>query len=40
MLGLPFQARGKLEPRRGKMNKFADRGWPRKLGDGRFTIAF
>ena len=39
-LGLPVQVRGKLEPLRGKMNKLADRGWLRKLGDGRFTIAF
>src|SRR2546421_1731903 len=39
-LGLPVQARGKLEPLRGKMNKLADRGWLRELGDGRFTIAF
>jgi len=39
-LGLPVEVRGKLEPLRGKMNKLADRGWLRKLGDGRFTIAF
>ena len=38
-LGLPVEVRGKLEPLRGKMNKLADRGWLRKLGDGRFTIA-
>jgi hypothetical protein len=39
-LGLPVEVRGKLEPLRGKMNKLADRGWLRKLADGRFTIAF
>lgn len=39
-LGLPVEVRGKLEPLRGKMNKLADRGWLRKLGDGRFAIAF
>lgn len=40
MLGLPVEGRGKLEPPRGKMCKLADRGWLRKLGDGRFTMAF
>jgi hypothetical protein len=40
VLGLPVEVRGKLEPLRGKMNKLADRDWLRKLGDGRFTIAF
>ncbi|MEY9895174.1 hypothetical protein ABIA35_008928 [Catenulispora sp. MAP12-49] len=39
-LGLPVQVRGKLEPLRGKMTKLADRGWLRKLADGRFTSAF
>ena len=39
VLGLP-DTRGKLEPLRGKLNKLADRGWLRKLADGRFTIAF
>jgi hypothetical protein len=39
-LGLPVDVRGKLEPLRGKLNKLADRGWLRKLGDGRFTMAF
>ena len=39
-LGLPVELRGKLEPLRGKMNKLADRGWLRKLADGRFAIAF
>jgi hypothetical protein len=40
VLGLPVEMRGKLEPLRGKLNKLADRGWLRKLADGRFTIAF
>jgi len=40
VLGLPVEQRGKLEPLRGKMNKLADRGWLRKLADGRFAIAF
>jgi hypothetical protein len=39
-LGLPVQVRGRLEPLRGKLNKLADRGWLRKLADGRFAIAF
>ena len=39
-LGLPVEVRGKLEPLRAKLTKLADRGWLRKLGDGRFTIAF
>ena len=40
ILGLPVDVRGKLEPLRVKLNKLADRGWLRKLGDGRFTMAF
>ncbi len=36
-LGLPVEVRGKLEPLRGKLAKLADRGWLRKLPDGRFT---
>lgn len=39
-LGLPVEVRGKLEPLRGKLTQLADRGWLRKLADGRFTIAF
>jgi hypothetical protein len=39
VLGLPVEVRGKLEPLRGKLNKLADRGWLRKLADGRFAIA-
>jgi hypothetical protein len=40
VLGLAVEARGKLEPLRGKMNRPADRAWLRKLADGRFAIAF
>ena len=40
VLGLPVEVRGKLEPLRGKLNKLADRGWLRKLANGRFMIAF
>jgi hypothetical protein len=36
-LGLDSGMRGKLEPLRGKLTKLADRGWLRKLPDGRFT---
>src|SRR5215813_3885811 len=36
-LGLQVEVRGKLEPLRGKLSKLADRGWLRKLPDGRFT---
>ncbi|MCX4460051.1 hypothetical protein OG585_45920 [Streptomyces sp. NBC_01340] len=34
---LEVAVRGKLEPLRGKLSKLADRGWLRKLPDGRFT---
>jgi hypothetical protein len=37
-LGVDTENRGKLEPLRGKLTKLADRGWLRKLPDGRFTI--
>lgn len=40
VLGLPVEVRGKLERRRAKLTKLADRGWLCKLADGRFTIAF
>jgi hypothetical protein len=40
VLGLAVEVRGKLEPLRAKPTKLADRGWLRKLADGRFTIAF
>jgi hypothetical protein len=36
-LGLEAGARGKLEPLRGKLVKLAERGWLRKLPDGRFA---
>lgn len=36
-LGLETGVRGKLEPLRGKLTKLADRGWLRKLPDGRFA---
>ncbi|MFI2078149.1 MULTISPECIES: hypothetical protein [Streptomyces] len=37
VLGVDISVRGKLEPLRGKLIRLADRGWPRKLPDGRFT---
>lgn len=37
-LGMDTEIRGKLEPLRGKLCKLADRGWLRKLPDGRFTM--
>jgi hypothetical protein len=37
-LGMDTEIRGKLEPLRGKLSKLADRGWLRKLPDGRFTL--
>lgn len=40
VLGLPVEVRGKLEPLRSKTNRLADRGWLRKLADGRFATAF
>jgi hypothetical protein len=36
-VGEALGVRGKLEPLRGKLTKLADRGWPRKLPDGRFV---
>jgi len=36
-LGLDTGVQGKLEPLRGKLTKLAERGWLRKLPDGRFT---
>lgn len=38
VLGVDVSVRGKLEPLRGKLVGLADRGWLRKLPDGRFTI--
>lgn len=37
VLGVDVSVRAKLEPLRGKLVRPADRGWPRKLPDGRFT---
>ncbi|GAA2919567.1 hypothetical protein ACFPN0_02630 [Kitasatospora cinereorecta] len=38
-LGLEVEAKGRLEPLRGKLSKLAGRGWLRELPDGRFQIA-
>jgi hypothetical protein len=37
ILGVDVNIRSKLEPLRGKLVRLADRGWLRKLPDGRFT---
>jgi hypothetical protein len=37
-LGIDVSVRAKLEPLRGKLVRLVDRGWLRKLPDGRFTI--
>lgn len=37
MPGVDISVRAGLEPLRGKLVRPADRGWPRKLPDGRFT---
>ncbi|MGW0771082.1 hypothetical protein [Streptomyces sp. NPDC002676] len=37
MLGVDVSTRSKLEPLRGKLVRLADRGWLRKLPEGRFT---
>ncbi|MFC3232407.1 hypothetical protein [Streptomyces nitrosporeus] len=37
MVGVDVSVRAKLEPLRGRMNRMVDRGWLRKLPDGRFT---
>jgi hypothetical protein len=37
MLGVDVSVRARLEPLRGKLVRPADRGWLRKLPDGRFT---
>ncbi|MEV0299551.1 hypothetical protein [Streptomyces prasinus] len=37
VLGVDVSVRSKLEPLRGKLVRLADRGWLRKLPDGRFT---
>ncbi|WP_234433352.1 hypothetical protein [Streptomyces sp. NRRL WC-3549] len=38
-LGLEVEAKGRLEPLRGKLSKSVGRGRLRKLPDGRFQIA-
>lgn len=37
VLGVDVSVRAKLEPLRGKLIRLTDRGWLRKLPDGRFT---
>ncbi|MFJ4428391.1 hypothetical protein [Streptomyces bobili] len=37
LLGVDVSVRAKLEPLRGKLVRLVDRGWLRKLPDGRFT---
>ncbi|MFF0036053.1 hypothetical protein ACFYRG_07490 [Streptomyces mirabilis] len=37
MLGVDVSVRAKLEPLRGRLVRLVDRGWLRKLPDGRFT---
>ncbi|MGW5398077.1 hypothetical protein [Streptomyces sp. NPDC003952] len=37
VLGVDVSVRSKLEPLRGKLVRLVDRGWLRKLPDGRFT---
>jgi hypothetical protein len=37
VLGVDVSVRAKLEPLRGRLVRLADRGWLRKLPDGRFT---
>jgi hypothetical protein len=37
-LGIDVKSPGKAEPLRGKLTKLAERGWARKLPDGRFQI--
>ncbi|MEU3051281.1 hypothetical protein ABZ705_33135 [Streptomyces sp. NPDC006984] len=39
ILGVDVSIRAKLEPLRGKLTRLADRGWLRKLPDGRFTFS-
>ncbi|WP_181012348.1 MULTISPECIES: hypothetical protein [unclassified Streptomyces] len=38
-LGLEVEAKGRMEPLRGKLSELAGRVWLRKLPDGRFQIA-
>lgn len=37
-LGIEVKVPGRIEPLRGKLSKLAERGWARKLPDGRFQI--
>ncbi|PCG87389.1 hypothetical protein CIB93_04355 [Streptomyces sp. WZ.A104] len=37
MLAVDVRVKSKLEPLRGKLVRLTDRGWLRKLPDGRFT---
>ncbi|WP_229919948.1 hypothetical protein [Streptomyces minutiscleroticus] len=37
ILGVDVTQRAKLEPLRGRLVRLVDRGWLRKLPDGRFT---
>ncbi|WP_405636559.1 hypothetical protein OG543_17835 [Streptomyces sp. NBC_01178] len=37
MIGIDVTVRSKLEPLRGRLVRLVDRGWLRKLPDGRFT---
>lgn len=37
VVGVDVSVRSKLEPLRGKLVRLVDRGWLRKLPDGRFT---
>lgn len=37
VVGVDVSVRAKLEPLRSKLVRLADRGWLRKLPDGRFT---
>ncbi|MFE9454158.1 hypothetical protein [Streptomyces sp. NPDC006739] len=37
ILGVDVTVRAKLEPLRGRLVRLVDRGWLRKLPDGRFT---
>ncbi|WP_318218999.1 hypothetical protein [Streptomyces sp. SCL15-6] len=36
-IGVDVTVRSKLEPLRGRLVRLVDRGWLRKLPDGRFT---
>ena len=37
-LGIDVKTPGKIEPLRGRLTKLAERGWARKMPDGRFQI--